>query len=103
MSDTTGTYGYDQGQVQQVKTSFETNASQFRSIVTEVGNATNSTAAIWDSPAYATYKVKLDNYADNAEALERCVNAFDQWLDGFVTSVNAVDDAAAETWSGFSN
>ncbi len=97
----TDSYGYSDSQVQQVKSSFDTNAAQFRSIVSEVGNATNSTAAIWNSPAYATYKVKLDNFAENAEALESCVKAFEGWLDGVVGTYAAVDTAAAETWSGF--
>ena len=98
---TTDEYGYNEAQVEQVKSSFEQISANLMNTVGEIGDATNSSASIWESPSYAQFKVKLDDFEVNAEALGRCVNAFNEWLCGLQSQYDRVDNNATEMWGSF--
>ncbi|SHN49003.1 hypothetical protein SAMN02745247_00216 [Butyrivibrio hungatei DSM 14810] len=93
-------YGYNDGELMSAIGDFETTASNFMSLVTQIGDTTSQAVGVWEADSYVDFRANLDNYANNASALSNCVNAVRNWTEGLKAGYDGVDQLESEKWQG---
>ena len=91
-------YGYNDSELMASITEFEGTASNFMSLVTQIGDTTSQAVGVWEADSYVDFRANLDNYADNASALSNCVNAARNWTESVKGGFDGVDDLEKEKW-----